>query len=51
MASVHTQFKNSSPPIVVKSARNEKIIDIDGNEYVDLISLLVEIHTDIAGMK
>ena len=33
-----TQFKNSSPPIVVKSARNEKIIDIDGNEYVDLIS-------------
>ena len=31
-------LKTLVPPIVVKSARNEKIIDIDGNEYVDLIS-------------
>ena len=33
-----TQEKNSNNPIVVKAAKDEKIIDIDGNEYVDLIS-------------
>lgn len=33
-----TQLKISKPPIVVKSAKNENIYDIDGNEYVDLIS-------------
>jgi adenosylmethionine-8-amino-7-oxononanoate aminotransferase len=33
-----TQEKNSNTPIIVKKAKNEKIIDIDGNEYIDLIS-------------
>ena len=33
-----TQLKISKPPIVIKSAKNENIYDIDGNEYVDLIS-------------
>ena len=33
-----TQLKISKPPIVIESAKNENIYDIDGNEYVDLIS-------------
>ena len=33
-----TQKKNSKKPIIAVSAKNEKIIDIDGNEYIDLIS-------------
>ncbi len=33
-----TNIKKSKPPIVISSANNDKLIDIDGNEYVDLIS-------------
>ena len=33
-----TQEKNSNTPIIIKKAKNEKIIDIDGNDYIDLIS-------------
>ena len=33
-----TQEKGSDAPILVKKAKDEKIIDIDGNEYIDLIS-------------
>ena len=33
-----TQEKSSDAPILVKKAKDEKIIDIDGNEYIDLIS-------------
>ena len=33
-----TQEKSSGTPILVKKAKDEKIIDIDGNEYIDLIS-------------
>ena len=33
-----TQSKYSNPPIIVSSAENENIFDIDGNKYVDLIS-------------
>ena len=33
-----TQEKSSAVPILVKKAKDEKIIDIDGNEYIDLIS-------------
>ena len=33
-----TQEKSSDTPILVKKAKDEKIIDIDGNEYIDLIS-------------
>ena len=30
--------ESSDAPILVKKAKDEKIIDIDGNEYIDLIS-------------
>ena len=33
-----TQEKSSDAPILVKKAKDEKIIDIDGNVYIDLIS-------------
>ncbi|MBS91616.1 MAG: adenosylmethionine--8-amino-7-oxononanoate transaminase [Rickettsiales bacterium] len=33
-----TQSRKSYDPLVINSARNERIFDIDGNEYVDLIS-------------
>ncbi|MBH43706.1 MAG: adenosylmethionine--8-amino-7-oxononanoate transaminase [Rickettsiales bacterium] len=33
-----TNIKQSKPPIVISSANNDKLIDIDGNEYLDLIS-------------
>lgn len=33
-----TQSNHSNDPIIIKSAKNEKIFDIDGNEYIDLIS-------------
>ena len=33
-----TQEKSSDTPILIKKAKDEKIIDIDGNEYIDLIS-------------
>ena len=37
MASFYTG-KKFCAPILVKKAKDEKIIDIDGNEYIDLIS-------------
>ena len=40
-----TKTSKSYDPIVVSSAVNEKIFDIDGNEYIDLIaSWWVNIH-------
>ena len=33
-----TNIKKSKPPIVIRSANNDKLIDIDGKEYLDLIS-------------
>ena len=33
-----TQSKISPNPIIIDSAKDEKLIDIDGNEYIDLIS-------------
>ena len=33
-----TQEKNSEEPIIIGSAKDEKLYDIDGNEYIDLIS-------------
>ena len=33
-----TQSKTSEKPLVINSASEDKLIDIDGNEYVDLIS-------------
>ena len=33
-----TNIKKSKQPIVISSANNDKLIDIDGKEYLDLIS-------------
>ena len=33
-----TQIKNNNKPIIIESAKNEILQDIDGNEYIDLIS-------------
>ena len=33
-----TQSKNSSDTLIIDSAKDEKLIDIDGKEYIDLIS-------------
>ena len=33
-----TQSKNSDDPIIIEKGTNEKLIDIDGNQYIDLIS-------------
>ena len=33
-----TQSKNSDEPIIIEKGTNEKLIDIDGNQYIDLIS-------------
>ncbi len=33
-----TQYKTSSDPIVIESAKKEKLFDSKGNEYIDLIS-------------
>ncbi len=33
-----TQSSNSNDPIIINSAKGEKIFDIEGNEYIDLIS-------------
>ena len=33
-----TQKKNCEDPIVIVSGKDEKVFDIDGNEYLDLIS-------------
>ena len=33
-----SQSKNFIDPIIIETAKNEKLTDIDGNDYVDLIS-------------
>ena len=33
-----TQLSNDYDPLVISSARDDKLIDIDGKEYFDLIS-------------
>ena len=33
-----TKLSNEYNPLVISSAYDEKLVDIDGNEYIDLIS-------------